>query len=381
MSEAKTLDEVSDEVVAEDAAKALKRPGQLQQLKRGEWGTKPKPVDALLTLTRKDGTTVPWLPRGTVALLASPGGTGKSTLVMQLVLSVASGVRWLDQFDVPQAGPVCMWSGEDDEEDMHRRAHAVAYELRTGGQRGLAALPEGWEDNVFRAAVNGEDGRFVDLDSGALAETEFFASVLAQVKERRPALVVLDPASRFMGTEENDNAQATRWITLAEKLKNTESRPTVLVLVHTGKGKDLDNQEAIRGASAMVDGARWAATLSRLTRDGEDFDVLQLRRVKNNRCPPDEGAVLLERDEFGAVKFASAAAEAWFARRLKDTLKSSDVKAREADEAVERASARAKAERVDVQAYLPSEPPGSKPRRTSPKKVVTTESDEVPYEE
>lgn len=377
MSEGKTLDEVSDEVVAEDAAKAPKRPGELRQLNRGEWGTKPKPVDALLTLTRKDGKTVPWLPRGTVALLASPGGTGKSTLVMQLVLSVASGVRWLDQFDVPQAGRVCVWSGEDDEEDMHRRAHAVAYEVRMGAQRGLAALPEGWEDNVFRAAVNGEDGRFVNLDDN-LAETAFFASVLAQVEELQPALVVLDPASRFMGTEENDNAQATRWITLAEKLKNTTSKPTVLVLVHTGKGKDLDSQEAIRGASAMVDGARWAATLSRLTRDGEEFDILQLRRVKNNRCPPDEGAVLLERDEFGSVKFASAAAEAWFAKRLTDLLTSSNVKKREADDATERALSRAKAEGVNVSEHFPDAGTGKKAK--GKKAAAPEENDEVPYE-
>ena len=352
---------------------APKRMGELRRLQRGEWGTKPKPVDALLTLKRRDGKTVPWLPRGTVALLASPGGTGKSTLVMQLVLSVASGVQWLDQFDVPQAGRVCVWSGEDDEEDMHRRAHAVAYELRMGGQRGLAALPEGWEDNVFRAAVNGEDGRFVDRASDALVETEFFASVLAQVEELQPALVVLDPASRFMGTEENDNAQATRWITLAEKLKNTASRPTVLVLVHTGKGKDLDSQEAIRGASAMVDGARWAATLSRRTRDGEEFDILQLRRVKNNRCPPDEGAVLLERDEFGAVKYASLAAETWFAKRLLDLTGAKTAAAREADEATERALSRAKAEGVNVSEHFPDTGPGKKAKW---KKAAAPEEDE-----
>lgn len=363
-----------------------KRPGELRPLQRGEWATKPKPVDALLTLTRKkDGKTVPWLPRGTVALLASPGGTGKSTLVMQLVLSVASGVRWLEQFDVPQAGRVCVWSGEDDEEDMHRRAHAVAYELRAGGQRGLGALPEGWEDNVFRAAVNGEDGRFVDRANDALEETAFFASVLAQVEELQPALVVLDPASRFMGTDENDNAQATRWVTLAEKLKNTKSRPTVLVLVHTGKGKDLDNQEAIRGASAMVDGARWAATLSRATNDGEPFDILKLRRVKNNRCPPDEGAVLLERDAFGAVKYASAAAEAWFAQRLTDLLSSTKEKTREADDAVAKAIERAKAEGVDVREYLPGAAPAATKKAGATKAgkkkdAATMEDDGLPDE-
>lgn len=313
MNEEKTIDELSDEVVAEDAKNAPKPPGQLRQLTRGEWSVKPPPVHALLSLA-KDGKNIPWLPRGTVAILASPGGTGKSTLIMQLVLSVASGLKWLDTYDVVERGVVCMWSGEDEDEDMHRRAYAVAGTLRApDGSKGIDVLPDGWEANVHRAAVNGEDARFVDRQDNALEETCFFASVLAQVEELKPVLVVLDPASRFMGTDENDNAQATRWITLAEKLKNTASKPTVLVLAHTGKGKDLGNQEAIRGASAMVDGARWAATLSRLTVDGDVFDILRLVRVKNNRCPPDNGSVLLERDGFGCITYASSAAETWYA--------------------------------------------------------------------
>jgi RecA-family ATPase len=325
-----------------------KLPGELKQLRPGEWSATPKPVDALLTLTRKDGKTVPWLPRGTVALLASPGGTGKSTLVMQLVLSVASGVQWLDTFDVVKPGTVCVWSGEDEEEDMHRRAFAVANALRgPGGTRGIDALPQGWEQRVWRVATNGEDSRFVDRKNDALDETLFFASVREQVETLQPALVVLDPASRFMGTEENDNAQATRWITLAEQLKNTASKPVVLVLVHTGKGKDLTNQEAIRGASALVDGARWAATLSRRTQDGDEFDILQLRRVKNNRCPPDEGAVLLERDDFGCITYASAAAEIWWAQQLIDATEGPKGAAkREAEAAAVAANERAVRERL-----------------------------------
>jgi len=330
---------LSDEVVAEAAAKAPKRPGELKQLQKGEWSTVPKPVDALLTLTRKkDGKTVPWLPRGTVALLASPGGTGKSTLVMQLVLSVASGLRWLDTFDVVQPGTVCVWSGEDDDEDMHRRAYSVASALPGG----LDALPEGWEGRVWRVATNGEDSRFVDRKDDALDETLFFASVREQVEALQPVLVVLDPASRFMGTDENDNAQATRWVTLVEQLKNIASKPTVLVLVHTSKGADLTNQEAIRGASGMVAGARWAATLSRRTLDGDTFDLLQLRRVKNNRCPPDEGAILLERNATGCIGYASFAAEKWWALRLTDDLGGPKAAAkREAEAAVAAANERA----------------------------------------
>ena len=346
MNEEKTIDELSDEVVAEDAKNAPKPPGQLRQLTRGEWSVNPKPVHALLSLKKKDGKVVPWLPRGTVAILASPGGTGKSTLIMQLVLSVASGCQWLGTFDVVERGVVCMWSGEDEEEDMQRRAYAVAKPLRgEDGSRGMDALQDGWEDNVYRAAVNGEDARFVDRANDSLSETAFFASVLAQVEALSPVLVVLDPASRFMGTDENDNAQATRWITLAEKLKNTASKPTVLVLAHTGKGKDLGNQEAIRGASAMVDGARWAATLSRLTVDGDVFDVMRLVRVKNNRCPPDDGSILLERDGFGCITYASSAAETWFAKhQLARTDSPTKLAKAEAEAAVKTAEERERRE-------------------------------------
>ena len=49
---------------------------------------------------------------------------------------------------------------------------------------------------------------------------------------------------------------------------------------------------------------------------------------------------------------ASAAAEAWFARRLLDLLAPSKVKEREANEAKERALSRAKAEGVDVSQHF-----------------------------
>lgn len=277
------------------------QPGLLIQLKRGEWSQKPKSIHALLTVDRADGERVAWLPRGTVALLASPGGTGKSTLTMQLVLAVASGTPWLSKYEVVEPGRVFVWSGEDEEEDMHRRVHSVASVIPGG----LAGLPEGWEDNIYRCATNGEDSRFVDVGDKTLAETLFFQSILDQVELFQPALVVLDPASRFMGTDENDNAQATRWITLVEKLKNAESKPTVLVLLHTKKGGVMSSQEAIRGASALVDGARWAATVERLTADGDGYDALRLRRVKNNRCPKDDGGMMLVRNKSGAMAHAT----------------------------------------------------------------------------
>jgi RecA-family ATPase len=58
--------------------------------------TEPPPQRALLTYERRNEGSKPqvWLPRGVVAILSAPGGTGKSQLCLQLAVAVATGSWW-----------------------------------------------------------------------------------------------------------------------------------------------------------------------------------------------------------------------------------------------------------------------------------------------
>jgi len=66
-----------------------------------------------------------WLPFGYTTALYGDGGTGKTLLAQQLMTSCATGVPWLGMTTMrcPVLGLFC----EDDEDELHRRQHAIKY--------------------------------------------------------------------------------------------------------------------------------------------------------------------------------------------------------------------------------------------------------------
>ena len=114
-------------------------------------------------------------------------------------------------------------------------------------------------------------------------------------------VVILDPLSRFAGPDvEVDNAAATRLIQVLERFTQLPGAPTILVAHHTNKSsRDKDSERsssAVRGSSALVDGARWVGDLEPVIADYACFRV-----VKSNygRIPPNP--VWLKRVEDGGL--------------------------------------------------------------------------------
>lgn len=65
-----------------------------------------------------------WI-QGTPMVVGAEEKSGKSVGMLDLAISVASGVPWLGSFEVEQTGPVlCFW-GEDDEHEVLRRFDAI----------------------------------------------------------------------------------------------------------------------------------------------------------------------------------------------------------------------------------------------------------------
>lgn len=255
--------------------------------------TEPPPQRALLTYTRKAEGSKPqvWLPRGVVAILSAPGGTGKSQLCLQLAVAVATGGYWLDLWQAPEVGPVCIVAGEDSLQDIRSRLYALNLTRDE-----TAAVAE----RVHIMPTSGVDARWTDEHG---APTPAFTTLRSRLAEKAPALVILDPGARFFGPDvEIDNAQATAWIRQAEELQHLASSPTVLVAMHTRKGGGLD-QNAVRGSSALVDGARWVAALERVSDQSAPIDLMRIKRVKVNNCPPDDGARTIERKPGGRIGY------------------------------------------------------------------------------
>ena len=262
----------------------------------------PPPMPRLLTAKDARGEDACFLPLGRTAMLVAPGGVGKTQALMQLAVAVATGRPWLDTYDVASPGPVLAIFGEEDADEFKRRLHRCATALDLWGDKdAMGDLGR----NLHALPMYGKPVTLVDKDGKETAFTEDLRRLLAGKDWR---LVILDPASRFMGPEcETDNKAATTWIECLERITQAHGKPAVLFAHHTNKGglnPGETDQGAARGSSALTDGVRWQANLDRaFDTVGEGRDAHEkldpnrctLRVVKRNYGPP-TNPLELERD-------------------------------------------------------------------------------------
>lgn len=246
------------------------------------------------------------LPMGKVGFFVGEGGIGKSWALTQLGVSVATGTRWLDTFSVPRGseGGVVMAMGEEDVDEMHRRIHTIVKNLPLAAHE-LSAL----EQRLWPLALSGYFMEFLEAGERSF-EYERFEQLL---RERAPVegwkLVILDPASRFMGVDaEKDNAFATRFVQLLERLTKLPGNPTVLCAHHTTKAARTSSagskSVAARGASALTDGARWQGNLfAPLDEENnaiqEGISVFQV--TKSNYGPKPAPLFLMREEQSGVL--------------------------------------------------------------------------------
>ncbi len=81
-------------------------------------------------------------------------------------------------------------------------------------------------------------------------------------------LIVLDTLSRIHTLDENSNGDMARLVAMLEEIA-TITKASVLYLHHVSKGSardgQADQQQAVRGASALVDNPRWCGFVAKMT--------------------------------------------------------------------------------------------------------------------
>jgi hypothetical protein len=202
------------------------------------------------------------LIRGEVTLLAAPGGVGKSSLAIGMSVAVATGRALLDE-KIWQDDLRCLYfNGEDGGTEMRRRIWSFCLKHGLAEQDLGQLLVAGSDDwRVQRISfLRTEKGNSL-LDEAGLAHLELLLESL------RPDLIVLDPLVAFCGGGNvNDNAVMSL---VMQALKRLAIRfdCAVLIIHHTRKGGDLNNAEAISGASAIVNLARRAVMTMPMTQE------------------------------------------------------------------------------------------------------------------
>ncbi len=94
------------------------------------------------------------------------------------------------------------------------------------------------------------------------------AQIIEQCEGAR--LIVLDTLSRIHSLDENSNGDMARLVAMLEEIA-TITKASVLYLHHVSKGSardgQADQQQAARGASALIDNARWCGFVAKMTEE------------------------------------------------------------------------------------------------------------------
>lgn len=190
---------------------------------------------------------------GTVGALVAPGATGKSFWALEAAMAVACAVSGGDIISLNPAktGPVVYFAGEDPESALIRRVHAIGKHISPSARESISK-------NLRLEPIMGKQLNVMD--------SRHLNRLIEYCTGAR--LIVLDTLSRIHQLDENSNGDMSRLVGTLEALAATTGA-SVLYLHHVSKGSAKegqgDQQQAARGASALVDNARWCGFVAKMT--------------------------------------------------------------------------------------------------------------------
>ena len=170
-------------------------------------------------------------------------------------MSIACSVAGGDLVGLAPAhtGRVVYLAGEDPPPALVRRIHAIGQHLGHAARQAIA-------ENLALESIMGKRLNIMD-DAHLRRVIEYSAGA---------RLIVLDTLSRIHALDENSNGNMAHLVAVLEHVAATTGA-SVLYLHHVSKGSaregQTDQQQAARGASALIDNARWCGYVARMTED------------------------------------------------------------------------------------------------------------------
>jgi hypothetical protein len=125
----------------------------------------------------------------------------------------------------------------------------------------------------------------VDEDGAATAKID---EIVRIVSEFGADLIILETQSRIAAIDENDNAAGARLVGVLEEIRD-RTGATVLCVAHAGKmarqaRTDTHGQNGLRGASALLDNARWGLWFRAVPKGDSGHDRIEIVNAKTFRC-------------------------------------------------------------------------------------------------
>lgn len=217
------------------------------------------------TLPRREWLYGRHLIRRYVSTTISPGGLGKSSMVLVEALAMVSGQPLLqERIHTPEPLRVWYWNGEDPNDEAARRIQAAAIEHKLS--------PQDIADRLFV-----DSGREMRLKLASMAHGEItldetlFDDITAGLIARCIDVWTVDPFISAHQVSENDNGAIDAVI---KRLGIVAERANCAIeLVHhvrKSNGQGETTVEDARGASALIGGVRSARVLNVMSKDIAD---------------------------------------------------------------------------------------------------------------
>ena len=239
---------------------------------------------------------------GATFVFVAPGGTGKSQFVLQMGVTVATGIPLCDVWQGGERGTALLLLAEDEIDEVHRRLDRIITELSPSHPKIAADLRAGL---LIKSMTASNNLMTRAQHRGDVEATDYVDRLLMTVSGIPDLkLIVIDPASRFRGGNENSADDSTRFIEQLERLRHATGA-TVLVCHHANKASmnpttGTRGQAATRGSSAMTDGVRWQLNLSQPTKEAKvgldaSKHYLSAELSKSNYGPPIDAEILIRK--------------------------------------------------------------------------------------
>ena len=226
--------------------------------------------------------------RGTLSVVSGPGGVGKTAWMATTALALASGKPILGE--KIWGGPKKVWllNLEDPSDELSRSIQAAA---KRHGIR-----PDEIAGNLFvNAGIMGGDLKIATIIGNRAGVSERVVDALIeQLRSRQIDLLILDPFVSIHSVNENDNTSIDL---VAKTLARVaaEANCAIVVVHHSRKSGGGDGDvDSARGASALINAARLALNLNRMSdveagKLGIDADgqsrYVRVNNAKSNRSP------------------------------------------------------------------------------------------------
>jgi RecA-family ATPase len=192
---------------------------------------------------------IPGMLAGSVGFIMSPGGAGKSMLALQIACGIASGTPEGDLIGFkPKRGKTLYLAAEDPEIAIWHRLHNMG--KRFGAETRQAIAESLQVFSLVGAMPN-------------IMEKEWHDWIMQNFCGYR--MIIIDTLTRFHTLDENSNSDMSQLVSLLERIAKVTGS-SILVIHHSSKSMAVqgrgDEQQAARGASALIDNARWAGNLT-----------------------------------------------------------------------------------------------------------------------